>query len=170
MPTLNSPSPQNTGPAQGFQQKEKKKDFPAIPEGLYDAEVVRMEYRSKEDAEAQGKTWPAWKKSTQEIAIGFKINRGEFSNRWFWVDAPFASLDSDEGTKLRIILQELIGMDSLPESFVFNTDELDEFIGFDCRIRVSYYWSNKANEFRNSVREVLRPAAQHEYVDADGVF
>ena len=158
------------GTPSGFQQKSTN-DFPAIPEGVYEAEVARMNYRSKETEEEQGKTWPAWKKNNADISIAFKITDGPHKNRWFWMDAPFADLNSQEGTKLRIVLQELTGQDSLPESFIFDTDELDLYEGLECRIRVNHYFHSKTGEAKNSIREVLRTLnAPGTYEDASQVF
>lgn len=169
MPALTVTNTENQDTPTGFKQKSEN-DFPAIPEGVYDAEITRMEYRSKEEVEAAGKTWPSWKKHDAEINIGFKLTDGEFKNRWFWMDAPFADLNSQQGTKLRIVLQELTGFDKLPSTFVFDTDELDEFVGFDCRLRINHYYHSKTGEAKNSVREVLRTLNSTTYADASEVF
>lgn len=137
-----APAPTNSG----FKPKSDK--FPAIPEGVYDAEVVRMEHRYVD------KSRTPWKKHNEEISIAFKITNGEYANRWFFADTPFY-LDDSPGCRLRIWLQELIGVDKLPDTFEFDTDELDEYLGFDCRIRVNQY-PTKKGETKNGVAEVLR--------------
>ena len=72
MPALTVNNTEPTDSATGFKQKSSN-DFPAIQEGVYEAEVARMQYRSKAEFEAEGKTWPAWKKHDAEINIGFRL-------------------------------------------------------------------------------------------------
>jgi|JI9StandDraft_1071089.scaffolds.fasta_scaffold42077_1 hypothetical protein len=169
MPALTVNNTEPTDSATGFKQKSSN-DFPAIQEGVYEAEVARMQYRSKAEFEAEGKTWPAWKKHDAEINIGFRLIDQSITKGWFWLEAPFAELNSQEGTKLRIVLQELTGFDKLPETFVFDTDELEEFVGFDCRLRINYYFHSKTGEAKNSVREVLRSLNATGYTDASDIF
>ena len=127
-----------------------------------------------------------WKKSEAEIAFQFKAKGGgvepagggefkelgekEFRNRKFWYDLPY---DMSEGSWLSIAIREIIGFDDLPEDFVFDTDELDEYIGWDVRIRVNQYTTGEKSKepgvVKNSVQEILRPLAQP-FSDEDNPF
>ena len=152
----------------GFEQK-KTNDFPAIPPGTYDAEIARIEYRTKEDvlrkAEETGKGfWPDWKAYDAEIAIGFRITNGEYKGRWFFGDAE---ADMSKGSKLRIWIGQILGF-PLPDDFEFDTDALEDYDGLDCRIKIKRF-TNKKNEEKNSIVEVLSSLGTN-YEDADGIF
>lgn len=146
-------------PAIGFKPAEatpegaswgEKKEFVAIPAGTYPVEIVnvKFQYVNKEICD--------WKKYDEEIVFEFVIKDGEgdAKNRHFWKDVP-AYLTDDEGCRLRLILQEIIGVNSLPLDFVFDTDDLDEYKGLPCRIRVNQYMSKKKGKVQNGVDEVL---------------
>lgn len=166
MPALTANN-SNTKP--GFEQKNKKDDFPAIPPGVYDAEVARIEYRTKEDVlkkrEETGKGfWPDWKAYDAEVAIGFRVTNGEYKGRWFFGDAE---ADFSKGSKLRIWVEQLLGF-KIPDDFVFDTDELEDYEGLDCRIKLKRF-TNKAGVEKNSIVEVLSSAGAN-YDDAAGIF
>ena len=170
--------PTANGNNTGFKQKKEKKEFTAIPEGEYEVEVARAEYRTRDNVSWQ---WPSWKKSDQEVNFGFRITEGDYKGRWVWFDAAFfpqsredaivtSDLNDKSNSRLRIALQELTGFDKLPENLEINVDELDEFEGFDARVRVSTY-QTKAGETKNDVKEVLRSLnSSAEYSDVDEVF
>lgn len=126
------------------------KDFPAIDDGVYVAEVVRCQYRDRDNADF----WPSFKTHDAEINWGFKITSGEYKNRWFFLDTE---LSLEPGSDLRHVIKELLLKDDLDEGFSIDTDDLSDWEGLDCRIRVEKYYSNKHKEFRNAIREVLRP-------------
>lgn len=171
MPALtanNSTKVTTTEKPSGFEQK-KKDDFPAIPPGTYDAEIARIEYRTKEDvlrkAEETGKGfWPTWKEYDAEIAIGFRITNGEYKGRWFFGDAE---ADMSKGSKLRIWVGQILGF-PLPDDFAFDTDALEDYEGLDCRIKIKRF-TNKQNVEKNSIVEVLSSLGTN-YEDADGIF
>jgi hypothetical protein len=167
MPALTA-SNSNSNPQTGFDTKTKD-DFPAIPPGTYDAEVARIEYRTKEDVlkkrEETGKGfWPDWKTYDAEIAIGFRITNGEYKGRWFFGDTE---ADFSMGSKLRIWVSQLLGF-KIPDDFVFDTDELEDYEGLDCRIKLKRFTNKKGVE-KNSIVEVLSSEGAN-YDDADGIF
>lgn len=149
---------------------------PAPDNAVLEVEVLDMRYRKVNPEKTP------WKKHKDEIAFTFKVigkaigPDGEelsgFKNRRFWADVPFY-LDDSAGCQLRLWLQSLIGLPSLPEDFEFDTDELEEYIGFDARIRVNQ-WTVKngpnAGDIRNGVVEVLPALVAPSYQDADEIF
>lgn len=126
------------------------KDFPAVEEGVYIAEVARCQYRNRDTADF----WPTFKTHDAEINWGFRVTSGEAKGRWFWLDTE---LSLEPGSQLRHVLKELLLKDDLPEGYPLDTDDLSDWESLDCRIRVEKYYSKKHKEFRNAVREVLRP-------------
>jgi len=166
--TSNTTNSQSETKPTGFEQK-KKDDFPAIPPGVYDAEIARMEYSTKADVlakrEETGKGfWPDWKDYDAEVSVGFRLTNGEYKGRWFFGDAP---ADFSNGSKLRIWIGQILGF-KLPDDFEFNTDELFDYEGLDCRIKIKRF-TNKAGVEKNSIVEVLSSAGAN-YEDADGIF
>ncbi len=157
-----------TGPQQsGFKPKSEKKDFPPIPTGIYDVEVTRVQYRNKNQELANGGFWGEWKAYEDEVNFGFRVTNGDYKNRWFFVDAEFAF---DHGSKLRSIVQAITGFNPLPEDYVFDTDDEDDYIGLDCRLRIVRKPNKKGVEV-NYVQEVL-PAENlnSSFQDADSIF
>lgn len=129
---------------------QKKKDFPALPEGVYPAEVVVAKYCGR----AEEQNWPSWKDYDHEVSWRFRITSGEYKNRQFFYDTE---LTLESGSKLRRVIQELLLMDELPDDYQLDTDDLTDWEGLDCRIRLNRYESKKYHEYRNGVQEVLRP-------------
>lgn len=144
----NKPAPGGTAQQPHSGNEEKK--WPALEEGIYVAEVARAQYRGRDTEQ----NWPAFKTHDSEINWGFRVTSGEYKNRWLFFDTP---LTLESGSALRQTIKELTLQDDLPEGYTLDTDDLSDWEGLDCRVRVEQYYSKKHKEFRNAVREVLRP-------------
>ena len=167
MPTFTAKNTQKApqqAPKQ-FNQNDEKKSFPLLPEAIYNAVVSHANYRNRQDWEAQGKTWPGWVKYDHEVSFGFKITDETGRNRVFWKNCE---VDLSEGSDLRILLQEITGLNPLPDDFEFDTDELDYYEGLDCRIRLNQFYSKKEQADKNGLAEVL--ASTNSFADADDYF
>lgn len=136
-----------------------KKDFEAIPEGTYNAEVARIIYKEIDLAKTPWLEKLVERGVEGQIGFAFKITEGPHAKRWIWDDVP-AEITDWSGCKLRLYLQELLMENELPESFTFDEADYEHYIGLPCRIRVKQYWSDKGNENRNSLEDVLAPTAK----------
>ena len=125
--------------------QENKKTYEALPEGTYNAEVLSVKYRPVD------KEICYWKKHDDEIVFEFVITAGEYKGRHFWRDVPADMAD----TRLRLILQEIIGTNSLPDDFVLDTEDFDQYFGLPCRIRLNQYVSKAKGTTHNGVEDVI---------------
>lgn len=172
------PIPTGNNGAQGFGKKDnEEKQFDPIPEDTYEVEIVRVNRKHRNDA----KFWPSFKKWDEEIGFGLKVTEGSYSKRWVWYNVPisleenreaitFPDLSSDTNKKLRLALQEIIGLKPLPQDLEIRLDELDEFIGYTARARVTQWISKDGSKSGNDVAEVLAPAYASTYEDVEEVF
>lgn len=136
-----------------------KKDFEAIPEGTYDAEVARIIYKAIDLDKTPWLDKLVDRGVEGQIGFAFKITSGPHAKRWIWDDVA-AEITDWNGCKLRLYLQELLQENELPESFTFDEADYDAYVGMPCRIRVKQYWSDKGKENRNSLEDVLAPTAK----------
>ena len=136
-----------------------KKDFEAIPEGTYNAEVARINYKPIDLEKTPWLEKLVERGVEGQIGFAFKITEGPHAKRWIWDDVP-AEITDWSGCKLRLYLQELLMENELPDTFTFDESDYDHYIGLPCRIRVKQYWSDKGNENRNSLEDVLAPTAK----------
>lgn len=146
IPLTNSAPAQQAPQQQGFPQK--KREFPVIPdETIVNAEVVAVELRDlNPEFRAKYKI-----KETQEVSFRFRVTDGEYKGLNVWGNAK-PIFDSSPECRLRIWTQEILGMDSLPEGFVFDTEDL---AGLNTRILVTKYSKRDGSE-GNRVKDVLR--------------
>jgi hypothetical protein len=149
-----------------YQPKEKEEQsFEAVPAGLYQAEVARVLYKPIDLEKTPWLDKLVEKGIEGQVGWAFKITSGPHAKRWIWNDVP-AEISDWSGCKLRLYLQELLGgLEELPDDFVFNTDELDQYVGLPCRIRVKQY-ETKKGEIRNGIDDVLL-AVPSQYAKAD---
>lgn len=133
---------------------EEGVDFQLIPDGeVLAAEVIVCEVRETpfDDEKNPGE-------KQKEVSFRFQVTEpGEYENRQVFGRTP-TTFNSNEACKLRMWVQELLGMDKLPEKFRFNTDTL---IGLPCRVSVSQRTSkpsdkNPRGKTSNYVFDVLR--------------
>lgn len=135
---------------------EEAEQFEAIPDGeILAAEVSNVEHRETpfEDERNPGKN--RW-----EVSFRFKVlEEGPFYGRTVFGRTP-TTFSSHPDCKLRVWVQELLGEDSLPSGFKFDTDTL---IGLPCRIAVTMKekpGKDGTPVKRNDVVDVLRPSAR----------
>jgi len=133
-------------PTQTNDEEKEKKEFKPIPEGTYNAQVLSVEHRFVD------KEVCYWKKYDEEIVFEFVITDGDYAKRRFWKDVP-AYLTEDSNNRLRLYLQEIIGINKLPDDFMFDPEE-GELVDALCRIRINQY-KTKKGETRNGVEDVL---------------
>lgn len=151
MPVFGKTASERTTPKRGGGNYGDKK-FEAIPAGTYDAEIVDVTFQKV------NKEITPWKKWDDEFKFHFKLTGGDYKNRHFWAEAEAEISDWDK-CRLRLWLQEILGVNELPESFTISDDPADlvQYSGLPCRIRISQYESQKYNEIRNSVDDVIGP-------------
>lgn len=137
-----------------------KADFEAIPDGTYNAEVARILYKEIDLEKTPWLDKQVERGVEAQIGFAFKIVEGPYAKRWFWVDVD-AEINDYNKCRLRLYLQELLGENELPDTFQFNEEDYDNYIGLPCRIRVKKYWSEKGGEDRNSIDEVMAPTGKH---------
>lgn len=123
-------------------------EFKPIPDGdILEAEVVNCEHR---ETPFDDENNPGQKK--KEVSFRFKVtDEGEYNGRTVFGSTP-VTFTSHPDCKLRVWVQELLGMDSLPGGFRFDTDTL---IGLPCRIAVGAK-EREGKSTRNYVMDVLR--------------
>ncbi len=126
----------------------EKKEFSVIPENaLLNVQVAKCEikpftedFRKKYNVEDEN-----------EVSFEFVVIDGDFAKRRLWGSAkPY--FDKSDNCRLRIWTQEIMGWDSVPDGYEFDTDDLT---GLNCRILVKAYVGNDGKP-RNRVKEVLR--------------
>lgn len=132
---------------QNFDSAEKK-SFQVIPDDtIVNVEVVNVELRDfPEEFRAQYNV-----KDKQEVSFRFRVTDGDFKGLNLWGSARPEFNDSDQ-CRLRLWTQEILGVDKLPEGYVFDTDDFD---GATCRVLVSER-RKKNGQFTNRVKDVLR--------------
>jgi hypothetical protein len=118
----------------------EEQDFQLIPEGdVLAAEVAQCEVR---DTPFDDDKNPGEKQ--KEVSFRFEITEsGEFYGRTVFGRTP-TTFNTNENCKLRQWVQELLGMDKLPENFRFNTDTL---IGLPCRVSVAQRTSKPSEKY-----------------------
>jgi hypothetical protein len=90
-------------------------------------------------------------KDEQEVSFHFKVVGDDHTNRHLWGSAR-PVLDKSDNCRLRIWTQEILGVNSLPEDFVFDTDQL---AGLQARVVVGTRVA-KDGTTKNKVLDVLR--------------
>lgn len=133
---------------------EESTDYTLIPEGeVLAAEVTDCEVRETPFDDEKN---PGVKQ--KEVSFRFQVTEsGEYYGRTVFGRTP-TTFSTNESCKLRQWVQELLGMDKLPEKFRFNTDTL---IGLPCRVSVSQRTSKPSQQYpkgrtSNYVFDVLR--------------
>jgi hypothetical protein len=133
---------------------EEGQEFALIPEGeVLAAEVIACEVRETpfDDEKNPGQ-------KQKEVSFRFQITeQGDYHARHVFGRTP-TTFNTNDACKLRQWVQELLGMDKLPENFRFNTDTL---IGLPCRVSVAQRTSkpstaNPRGKTSNYVFDVLR--------------
>lgn len=119
-------APQEYQPRSNGYGDRPKRDFQPIPEDeIVQVEVVEVKLEEK----------PAkWQKpgDTHRVSWHFKVTEGPFANRHLWGNTP-TWLNNSPKCVLRQWIQEVLGLDVLPDDFVFDTDE---FAGLSARVLV----------------------------------
>lgn len=91
----------------------------------------------------------------QQVAFRFRITEeGDYEDKTLFGDTP-VTFSNHSDCKLRMWVQELLGEDTLPTGFRFNTDTL---IGLPCRVVVGEY-TTKAGKKGNKAQDILRAKA-----------
>lgn len=92
----------------------------------------------------------------RQVEFKFQVTEpGDYDEKYVWGKTSTSFVDHP-GCKLRSWVSELLGADSLPSGFTFNTDDL---LDLECRIIVGVRsWIDKDNvtQERNFVSDVLR--------------
>ena len=145
------PTSQTQETQSSFPDSAAKKEFPIIPnDSIVNVEVVECELRDfSEDFRAQYGV-----KDKQEVSFRFRVTDGDYKGLNIWGSAK-PIFDSSDNCRLRIWTQEILGVDKLPEGFVFDTDDL---VGMNTRVLVSEYRKKKGG-LGNRVKDVLRANA-----------
>lgn len=134
-------------------------EFTLIPDGeILDCEVVACEERETpfDDEKNPGQ-------KQREVSFRFQVtDPGEYNGRTLFGRTP-TTFNTNENCKLRLWVQELLGMDVLPEKFRFNTDTL---IGLPCRVAVGVRTSKPSPQYpkgrtTNFAWDVLRQNSGH---------
>lgn len=152
-----SPTP---SPRPQPQQSSMKRDFAPIPED----EIVTVEVVSVKIEDL-----PEWKreksKDTHQVSFRFKVIDGQFKNRNLWGNvSPW--FDSHPKCRLRLWVQEILGVDRLPDGYVFDTDD---FTGLQARILVGNF-TKRDGAVKDFVKDVLRAPASKNYSDTEEIF
>lgn len=122
-----------------------------IIENIYPAVVDGCELRPYSDEFRQKFNI----QDTHEISFKFRIVGGEFDGRWVWAGAN-ARWEESDGCRLFAWTKEILGVDTLPPGFVFDTDNL---VNLSCRIHVQQY-VKADGKLGNKVKNVLRAVNQ----------
>jgi hypothetical protein len=128
-----------------------KRERPPIIENIYPAIVDGCELRPHN--EEFRKKYNV--QDTHEVSFKFRIVGGDFDGRWVWGSAN-ASWDETDGCRLFGWTKEIMGVDTLPSGFVFDTDNL---VSLNCRIHVQQYVKSDGS-IGNKVKNVLRSINQ----------
>jgi len=123
-----------------------KRSFPVIPDGrILNVEVEICEVRPFD--EAFRKKYEV--EDTHEVSFRFRVQDGEFEKRvLFGSTSPYC----EEGSKLYDWSKEIMGKDSLPEGYVWDSDQLT---GLRCRIQVKEH-TKQNGEKTNKVKALFR--------------
>lgn len=92
---------------------------------------------------------------THEVSFMFRVVDENFKRRVLFGNAKPYINDSDN-CRLRIWTEEIMGVNSLPDGYEFDTDDL---VGLNARILVGEYTKNDGTT-DNKVKEVLRAVDQ----------
>lgn len=142
--------------------------YELIPEDeILEAEVTNCEERETpfwidEKDESKGKQ--------REISFTFKITEpGEYFGRTLFGRTP-VWFNTSPKCRLRLWVQEILGLDELPEGFEFDTDDL---IDMPVKAVIGQFTVKKGKpdeEVRNRVVDVIRMDGGLGYAQADSVF
>lgn len=144
--------------------ERKKTDFPTIPATdeyrtptilnvvVEDVQLrpLREDFRLKYNVEA-----------THEFNFRFRVQDGPYAKRVVFGSAK-AEWDDGPGCRLRLWAQEIMGVDSFPADYEFNSDHL---VGQACRITIKNY-NKRDGSTGESAADVLRAVP---FSAADGV-
>ena len=137
---------QNSQPA-SQPQGEKKKFDPIPANEIVPVEVVEVEIRDiPEHIRSQYKI-----QDKQEVSFHFKVVDGPYKNRHLWGNAK-PRWDNSPDCRLRVWTQEILGEDSLPDEYQFDTDTLQ---GLQARVLVRNRIA-KDNSVKDGVGDVMR--------------
>lgn len=125
---------------------EEVPEYAPIPEGeILKAEVVKVSKQIKPWKDDNGN-------DIEKVVFEFRITEeGEWKSRRVWGETP-VTFNSHSDCKLRFWVQELLGEDSLPGGFKFDTDMLE---GIACRIAIANR-TNKTGKVREYATDVMR--------------
>jgi hypothetical protein len=120
----------------------------AIPDGdILTAEIANCEER---DSLFDDDKNPGTKR--REVSFRFRITEpGEFYDRVVYGNTP-TTFTTHSDCKLRMWVQEIMGVDDLAKGFRFNTETL---LGLPCRVVIAQY-PKKAGGVGNRVQDVFR--------------
>ncbi len=128
-------------------------EYSTIPDG----EIVRAEVAKCEERESifDDDNNPGVKK--REVSFMFTIMEGEYVGRKVFGSTP-TTFTTHPDCKLRVWVQELLGEDSLPSGFRFNTTMLE---GLPCRLVVGAREGRPAHagaapKIKNYASDVMR--------------
>jgi len=136
------------------------KEYPLIPEStVVEAEVVDVKYRPLN--EEFRRKWNV--NDTHEVSFHFKVLEEPFAGKHVW-GAAKPKLNDSSKCRLRLWIQALLGIDSLPESYDLKADDdglFNDFTGLRCRLMVEHKQVKKGtpDEYtRENVTQVIRSA------------
>lgn len=148
---------------QSTPRKREEREYPHIPKDTeLEVRVVRCEIRDVDRSKTP------WKDYDKEVVFAFRVEDGEYKNRWLWAETE-AYLDDSPDCTLRLWLQEIVGLPELPDGFEFVPED---FIDLDCKVRVGTYFSKKKQKIENTVEDVIskyRESTGHG-MDAEKIF
>lgn len=126
---------------------KESEEFKTIPDGeILEAEVSNCEHRETPFDDENNPGQKKW-----EVSFRFQVKDGEYAGRTVFGNTP-VTFTNHPDCKLRVWVQELLGLDSLPGGFRFDTDTL---IGLPCRIAVGER-VREGKPTKNYVMDVLR--------------
>lgn len=137
-----------------------KRKFDPIPENRI-VNVVVEECEVRAFDEAFRRQWNV--QDTHEVSFRFRVKGGDYDNRVVFGSAK-PIFEDDPDCRLRLWTQELMGVDTLPDNYVFDTDDL---VGRSGRILVRVH-TKQNGEQTNKVKEVLR--AENQPVGTERVY
>ena len=144
------PASSQTAPA-APQEQRKFEPIPAVDEyktpTILVVEVEKVTLRElKEEFREKFNIEP-----THEFNFQFKVLDGNFKNRKVWGSAH-ATWHDGSNCRLRIWSQEIMGVNSFPEGYEFDSDHL---VGQVCRVTIKNYTKGDGS-LGESVADVLR--------------